>query len=74
MNAFGAKCQQGRVVFTTPESLRVQGGDDALGPYSPIRTTLKQCCDHAFVERVWEPRQQQQQRIFYPIVGTVRAG
>jgi hypothetical protein len=50
MNAFGAKCQQGRVVFTTPESLRVQGGDDALGPYSPIRTTLKQCCDHAFVD------------------------
>ena len=50
MRAFGSKCQNGRVAFAAPASQKVQDGDAALGPYSPIRTTLQRCCDHSFAE------------------------
>jgi len=50
MRAFGAKCQNGRVGFAAPASQKVQDGDAALGPYSPIRATLQRCCDHSFAE------------------------
>jgi len=46
MKAFGANCQVKRgVVFSRPESLKVSGGNGALGPHSPIRTSLQRCCD-----------------------------
>ena len=50
MRAFGAKCQNGRVAFSAPASQKVQDGDAALGPYSPIRAALQRCCDHSFAE------------------------
>jgi len=37
-------------MFDAPASKKVQDGDGALGPYSPVHAALQGCCDHSFAD------------------------
>lgn len=50
MRAFGAKCQGGHLVFTTPESKLVRNDNGALGSFSPLHRSLESCCAHTFAD------------------------